>query len=371
LAKKNFHNHLSHQILTAYALGASSQVLENIGKQYDYLRDKPPHKMDITVENWLEHLGHNELWTDYLTFFDKMVKEKGIRTVINEYTLKKQMLPRLVSGAFHPLIQLGFGIEFDDPMIVAEGLAGAACHENRFKDIIDQDFWELNQNNDSILDIAQQIKNDNRFDGILSYEDENKLTKILSNKTQLIKEYALKFGVTYNNLYDRLKEAHESIILIYAASAQRPDKNSVRLDFFFVHGVTSIYFMDLIFEIAESKKHCAVLLKAHFAAVLTYYITRGRPHLHPDLLFNYKSREEEVPTLNPWLYVIDQALRAKDVHVVKTIRSLMKADMKWTGEDTNKFLKAAILTIDNINDSDDWSFNGIGWDQDWNQSGKA
>ena len=40
------------------------------------------------------------------------------------------MLVRLYAGFLHPIIHLGFGIEFQQPAIIAEALAQAAVHDN-------------------------------------------------------------------------------------------------------------------------------------------------------------------------------------------------------------------------------------------------
>ena len=41
------------------------------------------------------------------------------------------MLVRMFGGILHPIIHLGFGIEFEQPAIIAEALAQAAVHNNR------------------------------------------------------------------------------------------------------------------------------------------------------------------------------------------------------------------------------------------------
>lgn len=40
------------------------------------------------------------------------------------------MLVRLHAGFLHPMIHLGFGVEFQQPAIIAEALAQAAVHDN-------------------------------------------------------------------------------------------------------------------------------------------------------------------------------------------------------------------------------------------------
>lgn len=103
---------------------------------------------------------------------------------------------------------------------------------------------------------------------------------------------------------------------------------------------------------------------------MAYYISRGRPRLYENLLYHYTPKNP-ISTVNPWLHIVDVALKANDEHVVKTVRSLMKADMEWSGGDHDLYLKAAILTVDNIGNANDWSFGGLGWDQEWTEQGKA
>lgn len=61
------------------------------------------------------------MWTDYLTFFDNVIKEDGMQKVFETYTFHPEMFPRLFGGAFHPLIHVGYGVEFQLPIILAEG----------------------------------------------------------------------------------------------------------------------------------------------------------------------------------------------------------------------------------------------------------
>ena len=56
--------------------------------------------------------------------------------VLNEYLFKKDgraddMLVPMFAGLLHPIIHLGFGVEFEQPIIMAEALAQAPVHDNR------------------------------------------------------------------------------------------------------------------------------------------------------------------------------------------------------------------------------------------------
>jgi hypothetical protein len=57
------------------------------------------------------------------------------REVLREFILKgnkraDDMLVRMFDGILHPLIHLGFGVEFEQPAIIAEALALAAVHDD-------------------------------------------------------------------------------------------------------------------------------------------------------------------------------------------------------------------------------------------------
>jgi hypothetical protein len=365
--KSGFHNHLTHHVLAAYSLGATPDILKKI---YDihagYQKPLPPNKVTKNRVNWKDHLGENDLYTDYLNFFDKIIKEDGLAATFEKYAFDPHMLPRLVSGALHPIIHVGYGIEFNEPIILAEGLASTAIHTNRMGPLLNEDFFEdKGDYNITINDIIKEICNDSRFDNVLQHSEDGKLNLLLQRKLDVVREYAQKWGVqeTEQGVNDRLKELYEATVMAYGATAQRPDKKKTRLDFFLMHGVTSALFVKVLLK-DISLPHKVALLRAHFAAVLTYYISRGRPQLYPELLYKYTSKELNQDP-NPWLDVIKQASLSMEVHVLKTVRALMKADEEWGGGEQNIFLKVAQLTVDSIRNDNDWCFDGVGFDEEW------
>jgi hypothetical protein len=310
------------------------------------------------------------MWTSYLDFFDVIVKEKGIQAAVEEYGFNEKMIPRLAAGALHPLIHLGFGIEFEDPIIVAEGLAATAIHKNKLEKIIDKEFMQSTTQYKPILDILNQLRNDSRARDFLEYDESNKFQKGLDRRGKVIREYAEMLELSTDMIEARYKELYQAAILVYAATAQRPDKSTVRLDFFFMHFVTSAYFLDIVLGTTQKSDLKVQIMKAYFVTFITYYLTRGAPALHVDLLEKYESKRAS-STLNPWLQIVDKSFDCPDVHVMKTVRSLMKADMRWTGGENDIYLKAAQLTIDNVKDVPDWSMNGLGFVQEWENHGKS
>ena len=56
-------------------------------------------------------------YRNFLYFFEREVQAKGWQAVVHEYCfshtpLAETMLAQLFEGAYHPIIHLGFGIEF-------------------------------------------------------------------------------------------------------------------------------------------------------------------------------------------------------------------------------------------------------------------
>jgi hypothetical protein len=81
------------------------------------------------------YLGSEKYYHNFLVFFKEEINQKGWQEVLNEYIFKgneqaDDMLVRMFGGILHPIIHLGFGVEFEQPAIIAEALAQAAVHDN-------------------------------------------------------------------------------------------------------------------------------------------------------------------------------------------------------------------------------------------------
>jgi hypothetical protein len=86
-------------------------------------------------EKYKTYLGCEKYYHNFLVFFKEEIDQKGWQEVLNEYIFKgderaDDMLVRMFGGILHPIIHLGFGVEFEQPAIIAEALAQAAVHDN-------------------------------------------------------------------------------------------------------------------------------------------------------------------------------------------------------------------------------------------------
>jgi len=171
-----------------------------------------------------------------------------------------------------------------------------------------------------------------------------------------------KLKKTEEDVNEKLKELYENCVLLYAATAQRPDSQKIVLDFFVMHGLTSVRGISIILPYI-SLKNRVKLLRMHFITILAIYITPGNPKLYPDLLEKYTPMAMEGDP-NPWLDIIRRGLEPKlDPHVIKVIRALMKAEMEF-GSPKNIFMRAAALTLDGYA-AYDWNYMGNGWEDAW------
>lgn len=133
-------NHIVHHLLTLYALGATPSQLQT-GYDANKTYQRPPVPLDPQIVQDLndraafaKHLGDERHYRDYLAHFEGELAAKGVSAVLAEYLFARDaraddLLARTFAGFVHPLIHLGFGVEFGQPAIVAEALAQAATHD--------------------------------------------------------------------------------------------------------------------------------------------------------------------------------------------------------------------------------------------------
>lgn len=157
----NFHNHFVHSIVSAAALGASDDRLQEIWDQQSaYLEKLPSRHSNVTADNWRQFKGAHDFYADFLSILEPAVKDRDISQVLESVLslphgqarrrdvangqsrdvldAPEVFLPGLISGIVHPLISLGFGVEIGTSATIAEALAMAAsAHPNSSEKIVD------------------------------------------------------------------------------------------------------------------------------------------------------------------------------------------------------------------------------------------
>lgn len=118
----DFADHGPMAYLALHALGVPDARILSFADSYQK-RLAPVAVVRTTLQesDWERSIGQRQAYADLLGFFDGEVERRGLRPAVERY------LPRLASGwpknAYHALIRLGYGIEFEVPCEVAAGLA--------------------------------------------------------------------------------------------------------------------------------------------------------------------------------------------------------------------------------------------------------
>lgn len=132
-------------MLTIWALGASPETIQLQYEREDK-RQRPAFPRDEKViasfadkDEFMKCMFQEEHYSNYLAFFQHEIATKGVPAVMQEYLfggdkLAESLLSRMFAGLVHPIIHLGFGIEFKQPAIIAQALAQASVHQDYLSD---------------------------------------------------------------------------------------------------------------------------------------------------------------------------------------------------------------------------------------------
>lgn len=171
-----------------YALGASPELIQaHYDKNKTYQR-KPQPLDNVIVDDLHDHkkfhdyLGNERHYRDYLEFFQSEIDNKGYEEVINEYCLKgderaDDMLVRLHAGFLHPMIHLGFGVEFKQPAIIAEALAQAAVHDSWIGPFMldAEKAATSNGKGKPMVELLDEVRADTKLSSAANWDDPHKI----------------------------------------------------------------------------------------------------------------------------------------------------------------------------------------------------
>jgi len=117
------------------------------------------------------------------------------------------------TGFLHPLIHLGFGIEFDQPAIIAEALAQAAVHENWLGSLLHnaekaaKGHESANGSGKTIVQLLKEIKADEKLSTAAHWEDDNKVRDgIIARAPDEMIKYISQYKVREEDLEEKTAE---------------------------------------------------------------------------------------------------------------------------------------------------------------------
>jgi hypothetical protein len=99
---RGFHNHITHYMLAAYALGATPWQLTRAFDQEKAIQraQLPLNASNVTRlsdETFFRHcIGQEEFYRDFLVFFQKQIDIKGVGSVLNKYLFSRKQNAELM-----------------------------------------------------------------------------------------------------------------------------------------------------------------------------------------------------------------------------------------------------------------------------------
>jgi hypothetical protein len=366
------HNHILHHTLAALAAGADADLLQ---KQYDrnakYQRPLP-HIDEVIVssfaneEAFIAALAKVDQYSNFLAFFERQLSSSSVTDVLNKYVfaendVARTVFNRLFSGAFHPFIHLGYGIEFSLPAIVAEGLASACTHSGRY----DAYLHLCAQKAEvavpaSMVSLLKMMQDDQAMSSAANLEDapflaDGVLSRVSDELTSCAAQWKVRRPLTPDNLEEAAAELINSAVYM-ACAAQRPPK-IVKLDFYFMHAVTSSLFLTVFLRAERiSLEAKAKIIEWKGRLDLLLYASVRCPDLIHDEI-RPKPQDEHQP--RSWEDLLRMANEIEDDgHTVKFIRAIRNGEQVC-----GKYTDHAEGTEGEVHDETrrDWQIHGNMW----------
>ncbi|OAL71353.1 hypothetical protein A7D00_4254 [Trichophyton violaceum] len=327
-----FHNHIDHHVLSIYALGASP---EDVDRAYasgsSYQRPALPVDEDVVKrlsnkDEFRKLAGKREHYPNFLHFFKQEIESKGVGSVVQKYLFAggefaDEMLARLFGGLIHPLIHLGFGIEFNQPSIIAQGLAQTATHNKQLETFF-QSAEKMARDagkpsNKTLVQLQDELRNDSDIKQSVEWADSSKFFDgVMHRCPEKMIEYASQFNVDPSQFDEKLAELINSTVY-FTGTAQNP-KKAIRFDFFYIHALNSNIFLPAFFAQSWMTKESKVrLLEWKARNDLLTYVSRGCTEPHLEDITNYPAKLD-------WKGVFKEtvALKQDDGHAAKFIRHI-------------------------------------------------
>lgn len=227
-----------------------------------------------------------------------------------------------IPGFLHPIIHLGFGIEFKQPAIIAEALAMAAVHDAwiapYFHGAERATATVSKAGAKSIVTLLDEIRADEKLSTAADWGDGNKIRDgILKRAPDEMIKYASQFTVEPAKLMEKTAEMSNAAIY-FTGCAQHPPKQ-IKFDFYYMHCVNcSIFFSTFLKQAWISEHNKVRLLEWKVRLDLCMYASRRSPTPLLEEITNYKAKQQ-----SPLDGIIKRVVgHDDDGHAAKLVRAI-------------------------------------------------
>lgn len=394
---QNGHNHMAHSLLTTFALGGDPHEVQRAYEDgLAVQRAQPQVEYDVVKglandDNMFAVLGQIAQYTNVMTFFEQQMDQRDWREVLDQYCFNRSkladiILARMYEGAYHPIIHLGLGVEFEQPSIIAEALAQAITHPvSGIPDclLMTSEIADRTEGGRMDLSLVELFNTAREMDVIFRgprWEDMTLKMKdgVLGRSREAVVALAAQFRVHPSDLERRAAESLNGSAYIAGAS-QRPGK-AAKIDFFHMHAVTSSIFLTVLVQqpwISLENKVRLVEWKGR--TDLFWYAASGSSKLDLQEINEYKA--SDVTAGMGWSELYSSINKMHDDgHVAKFVRALKSgqdasAPFEQANQDTfplqgDAWLQLARMAYDStvgLPDEAKWIW-GAGFAQAWGRT---
>ncbi|CAN8095312.1 unnamed protein product [Discula destructiva] len=341
-----FHNHIVHHILSLYGTGAPPHALQagydaNTSYQKPPLPEKPQVIQDL--QSWdhaTAYLGKGEHYPDFLAFFQREIAAKGWQAVLSEYLFAgtaaaDDLLVRFFAGFLHPLIQTMYGMEWQQPAIVAAGLAQTCVHQLDFKDLLLR--AESNANEaygggargitgkgtpPRIMALLDEARCDKKISSAMRAED-GMLTieGLFKRASEEVLRVISKVKVWPEELEERTVEMFDASLFMSAAATFHPKKTN-KFDFFLIHHINAApIFLTINAQPWIPIETKVRLLECKIRYDIIQYAGRAVPALPLDQLKAYQPKMAQNASISDIMSRLHDFAPHDDGHAVKLSRA--------------------------------------------------
>jgi hypothetical protein len=262
-----------------------------------------PYVRDMAdPEKRRRYLGKAQYTGDFLEFYRRELEAKGVEKTLQEYVfagdeMADDMFGRLFAGFLHPIIHLGFGLEFNQPAIVCEALAQAAVHEEWLNPLLfdaEKAAKAVGPSKKTLLELLEEIRQDKKLSTAADWNDQNKIRDgIMVRAPEEALKYISQWTVEPHELEWKTAEMINSVIY-YTAGAQNPPKQ-VKFDFYYMHCVNASIFWQTFNNLPWlSIEYKARLLEFKARLDLVMYASRRSPKPLLEEITGYVPKDLEV-----------------------------------------------------------------------------
>lgn len=327
-------------------------------------------------------LGDERYYNDYLRFFQQEMETKGWQNVLNEYVFAGDeradgMLVRMFAGFLHPIIHLGFGIEFHQPAIIAEALAQAAVHDGWMAPLFlkaEKAAAKLSGPSKSAVELLDETHDQTRLAKAAAVDGNRIRDGILKTEAQTMIDIVSQYRIASASELEERTAEMTNATAYFSGAAQRPSK-AVKFDFYYMHCInSSIFFSAFLKQQWLSEENKIRLLEWKVRNDVTLYASRGNPDLLLDEIKNYKPKKPTKGTADPWLDIISRINDFEDDgHASKLVRALahgQKICEKYEGKESfrikgDMWVKLGHMAVDSVEQGEPTWVRSAGFDGAW------